>query len=71
MTGNAASVLGAPTVHGMFTWGTYDRSQSGDVPSMNSRKASELRCFYENVDIFDIDKVNTMSASMLAQFTRR
>jgi len=67
VTGKAASVLGAPTVHGMFNWGTYDRSQSGDVPSMNSRKASELRCFYENVDIFVIDEVNAMSATMLAQ----
>ena len=67
VTGKAASLLGAPTVHGMFSWGTYDRSQGGDVPVMSSRKLSELRCFYENVDVFVIDEVNAMSASMLAQ----
>ena len=30
VTGKAASLLGAPTVHGMFHWGTYDRSQYGE-----------------------------------------
>jgi len=30
VTGNAACLLGGPTVHGMFHWGVYDSSQSGD-----------------------------------------
>jgi len=67
VTGKATSLLGAPTVHGMFSWGTYERSQGGDVPTVSSRKLSGLRCFYENVDVFVIDEVNAMSASMLAQ----
>ena len=46
-------LLGAPTVHGMFYWETYDRSQYGEVASMSSRKVSELCTFYENADVFD------------------
>jgi len=41
----AASLLGALTVHGMFHWETYDRSQYGEVATMNSRKISELQTF--------------------------
>jgi len=36
VTGNAASVLGAPTVHGMFNWGTYDAWWRGSVVERRS-----------------------------------
>jgi len=66
-TGKAASLLEAPTVHGMFRWGTYDRSQYGGECPASSRELTELRMFYENTDVFIVDEVNAMSAVMLAQ----
>ena len=61
-TGKAASLLGAPTVHGMFRW-----SHCGGDSAPSSRKLSELRAFYQDTDVFIVDEVNAMSAAMLAQ----
>lgn len=67
VTGKAALLLGVPIVHGMFRWGTYDKSNHGYTPKISSRKDTELRTFYENVDVFVADEVNAMSARMLAE----
>ena len=67
VTGKAASLLGAPTVHGMFGWGAYEKSKPGEAPSMNPRKLSELQSFYSDTDLFIVDEVNAMSAALLAQ----
>jgi len=34
VTGKAAALLGAPTVHGMFNWGTYDRATGTEATQM-------------------------------------
>ena len=65
VTGKAASLLGGPTVRGMFRWGRYDKC--GNATAMSCRKVSELQTFYAKVDVFVIDKVNALSAAMLAQ----
>ena len=67
VTGKAASLFGAPTVHGMFKWTCYDKTTYGDAPTASARKLTELRTFYEHIDVFVIDEVNAMSAAMLAQ----
>ena len=67
VTGKAPSLLGAPTVHGMFWWGTYDQSQPDGTPAMSSRKVTELQSFYDGIEVFVIDEVNAMSALLLAQ----
>lgn len=66
-TGKAASLLGAPTIHAMFRWGTYDRASGVDGPTLSCRKLSELRTFYDKTDVFVIDEVNAVSAAMLAE----
>jgi PIF1-like helicase len=52
----------------MFKWGTYDKSQydTDAAPKLDAQKRTMLRTFYESVDVFVIDEVNAMSASMLA-----
>ena len=67
ITGKAASLFGAPTVHGMFRWSHYDKSLYGEPPPTSAKKITELQTFYENIDVFVIDEVNAMSAAMLAQ----
>ena len=68
VTGKAASLMGAPTVHGMFRWSVYDRSQTGgDGPRFGPEKLAKLRDFYERTEVFIVDEVNAMSAVMLAQ----
>jgi len=64
VTGKAASLLAAPTVHGMFGWGT--QSQNDGSSDLSARKLSELRSFYSDTDAFLVDEVNAMSAAMLA-----
>ena len=67
MTGKAPPLLGVPTVHGMFQWGTYDQPQPDGTPATSSRKVTELQSFYDSVEVFVIDEVNAMSALLLAQ----
>ena len=49
VTGKAASLLGAPRVHGMFHWGMYDRSQPDDAAVMSSRKVTELMFYMKTL----------------------
>jgi len=65
--GKAAYLLSAPTVHNMFEWDTYNRSQQGSTPAMSNRKLVELKSFYEGVEVIVIDEVNAMSALLLAE----
>ena len=65
VTGKAASLLNAPTVHGMFRWAAS--AQSDGSFCMSPQKLSQLRAFYANTEVFIVDEVNTMSAAMLAQ----
>ena len=64
--GKAAAVLGGPTIHGMFQWGIYDRTNDVDIPTVGKKKAAQLKVFYENTDVFVIDEINAVSADMLA-----
>ena len=60
VTDKAQSLLGAPTMHGMFGWGAGSTT-------LAARKVSELRSFYADTDVFLIDEVNAMSAILLYQ----
>jgi len=42
VTSKVASLLGVPTVHGMFSWGTYDRSLHDGAQTISCRKVTAL-----------------------------
>ena len=65
-TGKAASNFNGPTMHGMFSLSQKDFSNASLRFDVNSLKIQNLRVCYKNTDVFIIDEVNAMSASMLA-----
>lgn len=66
ITGKAASNYNGPTTHSMFGWSHDEFDSAGNELKPDSRKAIELRAFYEGIDVFVIDEVNAMSAASFA-----